>query len=191
MRRHELLDADGEFVGPLPPEPLWGRKRLDDRGIPNGIVWMFRTGVARRDVPERYGSWATLPTRFRRWAADGTFDRMLQNATGVDQVGEDVVLPLRGPAATGGSSPRRPWPAAAHAEAGEPVPPCRNRRTGRPPCGSAEPATPQGVPRGPAGRPKAAPRTSSHVFRRSRRRRTLEDGLVLSGGRGRGPAGRR
>ncbi|WP_406514949.1 transposase [Streptomyces sp. NBC_00873] len=29
---------------------------------------------AWRDVPDRYGSWATLHTRFRRWAKDGTFD---------------------------------------------------------------------------------------------------------------------
>lgn len=46
----------------------------------NGIVWKFRTGSAWRDVPERYGSWATLHTRFRRWAADGTFERMLRAA---------------------------------------------------------------------------------------------------------------
>ncbi|GGW85854.1 hypothetical protein GCM10010320_79510 [Streptomyces caelestis] len=31
-------------------------------------------------MPERYGSWASLHTRFRRWAADGTFERMLQTA---------------------------------------------------------------------------------------------------------------
>ncbi|WP_454325366.1 transposase [Streptomyces glaucescens] len=62
------------------PEPLRGRKRLDDRKVLNGIVWKFRTGVAWRDVPERHGPWATLHTRFRRWAMDGTFDRMLRAA---------------------------------------------------------------------------------------------------------------
>ncbi|PCG81682.1 hypothetical protein CIB93_34205, partial [Streptomyces sp. WZ.A104] len=46
----------------------------------NGIVWKFRTGTAWRDVPERYGPWATLHTRFRRWALDGTFERMLRAA---------------------------------------------------------------------------------------------------------------
>lgn len=60
------------------PESLRGRKRLDDRRVLNGIVWKFRPGTAWRDVPERYGPWATLPTRSRRWAADGTFDRMLR-----------------------------------------------------------------------------------------------------------------
>ncbi|MFH9637395.1 transposase, partial [Streptomyces globisporus] len=80
IRRHELSDAEWEFVRPLLPVSLRGRKRLDDRRVLNGIVWKFRTGTAWRDVPERYGPWATLHTRFRRWAADGTFDRMLRAA---------------------------------------------------------------------------------------------------------------
>ncbi|MFJ5138789.1 IS5 family transposase [Streptomyces sp. NPDC088707] len=78
IRRHELSDAEWEFVRPLLPESLRGRKRPEDRRVLNGIVWKFRTGTAWRDVPERYGPWATLHTRFRRWAADGTFDRMLR-----------------------------------------------------------------------------------------------------------------
>lgn len=80
IRRHELSDAEWEFVRPLLPHAESGRKRLDDRMVLNGIVWKFRTGSAWRDVPERYGSWATLHTRFRRWAADGTFERMLRAA---------------------------------------------------------------------------------------------------------------
>ncbi len=80
IRRHELSDAEWEFVRPLLPVSLRGRKRLDDRRVLNGIVWKFRTGTAWRDVPERYGPWATLHTRFRRWAADGTFERMLRAA---------------------------------------------------------------------------------------------------------------
>ncbi|GGQ16636.1 hypothetical protein GCM10010249_39200 [Streptomyces roseolilacinus] len=55
IRRHELSDAGWEFVRPLPPGSMRGRKRLDDRRVPNGIVGKFRTGVAWRDVPERHG----------------------------------------------------------------------------------------------------------------------------------------
>lgn len=80
IRRHELTDAEWEFVRPLLPESLRGRKRLDDRRVLNGIVRKFRTGTAWQDVPDRYGSWASLHTRFRRWAAGGTFERMLQAA---------------------------------------------------------------------------------------------------------------
>ncbi|MFF9898254.1 transposase [Streptomyces longispororuber] len=41
---------------------------MGDRGILNGVVWTFRAQMVWRDVPERYGSWAALRTRFRRWA---------------------------------------------------------------------------------------------------------------------------
>lgn len=72
------------------PESLRGRKRLDDRRALNGIVWKCRTGVAWRDVPERYGPWATLHTRFRRWAAEGTVDRMLRAAQAKADAAGDI-----------------------------------------------------------------------------------------------------
>jgi transposase len=50
----------------------------------------FRTGSAWRDVPERYGSWATLHTRFRRWAKDGTFERMLRAAQARTDAAGDI-----------------------------------------------------------------------------------------------------
>ncbi|WP_354598842.1 IS5 family transposase [Streptomyces sp. JL1001] len=90
MIRHELSDIEWEFVRPLLPESSRGRKRLDDRRVLNGIVWKFRTGTAWRDVPERYGPWATLHTRFRRWAADGTFDRMLRAAQAKADAAGDI-----------------------------------------------------------------------------------------------------
>ncbi|MGW0561628.1 transposase [Streptomyces sp. NPDC003016] len=44
-----------------------GRSSTGARGshveVPHRVAW--------RDVPERYGSWTTLHTRFRRWAAGG------------------------------------------------------------------------------------------------------------------------
>lgn len=43
IRRHELSDAEWEFVRPLLPQSLRGRKRLDDRRVLNGIVWRCRS----------------------------------------------------------------------------------------------------------------------------------------------------
>lgn len=95
IRRHELTAAEGDFVQPLLPRTSMGRPRLDDRRrMLNGIVWNFRAGVAWRAVPERYGSWAGLHTRFRRWAADGTFDRMLQTAQARVDAAGDVDWPV-------------------------------------------------------------------------------------------------
>ncbi len=78
MCRHKLSDAEPEFVRPPLPAAESRRKRLDDGMVFNGIVWKFRTGPGWREAPGRCGSWATLHTRFRRWAADGTVDRMLR-----------------------------------------------------------------------------------------------------------------
>lgn len=77
VRRHELSDLEWEVLSALLPRSSSGRPRLDDRRVLNGIVWKLRTGTAWRDVPARYGPWQTLYTRFRRWALDGTFTRML------------------------------------------------------------------------------------------------------------------
>ncbi len=64
-------------AGPLLPRPATGRPRVDDRRVLNGIIFKIRTGVAWRDLPDRYGPWQTCATRFRRWAADGTFAHLL------------------------------------------------------------------------------------------------------------------
>ncbi|MFD7749024.1 IS5 family transposase [Streptomyces sp. NPDC059698] len=79
VRRHELSDAEWAVLSRLlPSSGTAGRPRSDDRVVLNGIVWELRTGSAWRDVPERYGSWQTLYTRFHRWALDGTFSRTLR-----------------------------------------------------------------------------------------------------------------
>ncbi|GAA2282057.1 hypothetical protein GCM10010234_19270 [Streptomyces hawaiiensis] len=56
----------------------------------NGIVWKFRTGTARRDVPDRYGPWQTLHTPFRRWALDGTFEQTRQAAQSQADAAGDI-----------------------------------------------------------------------------------------------------
>ena len=73
IRRHELTDQDWELLAPLIPRAATGRPRVSDRQIINGMVYKIRTGVSWRDLPERYGPWPTVYTRFRRYALDGVF----------------------------------------------------------------------------------------------------------------------
>ena len=78
IRRYELSDPEWETLQRfLPSVVTGGRPRSDDRRVLNGIVWKIRSGAPWRDVPSRYGSWQSVYTRFRRWALDGTFGRML------------------------------------------------------------------------------------------------------------------
>lgn len=69
MARHELTDEQWEYLQPLlpPQKPHTGRPNKDHRTILNGILWLLRTGAPWRDLPERYGSWKTVASRFYRW----------------------------------------------------------------------------------------------------------------------------
>jgi transposase len=78
IRRHELTDPQWAALAPLlpPAQPQTGRPNKDHRVVLNGILWKIRTGAPWRDVPERYGSWHTLSSRFRRWRLAGIWDRL-------------------------------------------------------------------------------------------------------------------
>src|SRR5215218_11385723 len=80
MDRHELSDDQWGRLAPLlPPErPHRGRPNHDHRRVVNGMLWRLTTGAPWRDLPERYGSWRTVYSRFRRWQRAGVFDRVLR-----------------------------------------------------------------------------------------------------------------
>ncbi|MDQ0847380.1 transposase [Streptomyces sp. V1I6] len=78
IRRHELTDAEWELLAPWIPSAGRGRPRAEDRRVINGMVYKIRTGASWRDLPERYGPWKSVYTRFRRYAIDGVFTRALQ-----------------------------------------------------------------------------------------------------------------
>ncbi|MFE4293793.1 MULTISPECIES: IS5 family transposase [unclassified Streptomyces] len=77
VRRHELADESWAVVEPLLPRSRMGRPVRDRRQVMNRILWKLSTGAAWRDLPERYGPWKTVYERFRRWSADGTWDKLL------------------------------------------------------------------------------------------------------------------
>lgn len=79
MRRHELTDEQREKIAPfVPPQrPATGRPAKDHRTIINGILWFLKTGVPWRDLPERFGAWQTVYSRFRRWRQSGIWERIL------------------------------------------------------------------------------------------------------------------
>lgn len=50
----------------------------DSRRVVEGIAYRYRTGIPWRDLPaEEFGPWQTVWKRHRRYAADGTWDRVL------------------------------------------------------------------------------------------------------------------
>lgn len=79
-KRHELTDEQWEQLEPLlpPRKPETGRTNLDHRMVVNGILWVLKTGAPWRDLPERYGKWQTVYSRFYRWRKVGVWDRIFQ-----------------------------------------------------------------------------------------------------------------
>ena len=79
METSDLTDAQWERLHPfLPPQkPGTGRPGRAHRAVLNGVYWILRTGSPWRSLPERYGSWKTVSSRFYRWQKAGIWDRVL------------------------------------------------------------------------------------------------------------------
>ena len=76
MRRHDVSDTEWVRLEPLLPPRKAGKPRKDDRLVINAILWKLATGAPWRDLPERYGPWQSVYTRFRRWTQGGVWDRI-------------------------------------------------------------------------------------------------------------------
>jgi transposase len=78
-RSAELTDRVWARIEPVLPssDGLRGRPFRDHRQVVEGIVHRYRTGVAWRDLPERFGPWQTVWKRHHRFSTDGTWDRLL------------------------------------------------------------------------------------------------------------------
>ena len=76
-RRYELRDEAYERIEPLLPKQKPGGRWVDHRTVLNGMFWILNSGAQWRDMPERYGKWETVYSRYRRWAREGLFDRIL------------------------------------------------------------------------------------------------------------------
>ena len=81
MCRHKLSDESWERVKPLlPPERSGkkGRPAKDNRLVVNAILWILYTGAPWRDLPEEYGSWNSIYSRFRRWTERGIWQKVFE-----------------------------------------------------------------------------------------------------------------
>lgn len=57
------------------------RKRCDDRLVISAIIWVIKKGASWREIPEFYGKWPTIYSRFRRWCKLGIFQKILSHFT--------------------------------------------------------------------------------------------------------------
>jgi transposase len=93
VRRYELSDVqwhriEGLLAGKA-GDP--GRRGRDNRLFVNGVLWVLRSGAHWHDLPERYGKWKTVHTRFSRWAKAGVWERVFKVLT-ADRKNEYLML---------------------------------------------------------------------------------------------------
>jgi transposase len=42
------------------------------------VIWKFRSGAPWRDLPERFGAWKNIHTRFSRWSESGVWESLFK-----------------------------------------------------------------------------------------------------------------
>ena len=77
-----VSDELWELVGPLipPVERRFrypGRRRIDDRAVLSGIIYVLRTGIAWEHLPREFGcSGVTCWRRLREWQEQGVWQQL-------------------------------------------------------------------------------------------------------------------
>ena len=73
-----LSDSQWERMRPhLPGKPSDpGRTAIDNRLFVEAVLWIARTGVPWRDLPDTFGNWNSIFVRFSRWSKGGVWDRL-------------------------------------------------------------------------------------------------------------------
>jgi len=94
MRRYELTDWEWDRIKGYFPEKEGGspgRPPKPARDVMNAIIWLARSGAPWRDLPERYGPWETIYTRYRDLLDRGIIVRIFADLN-IDADIQDVSL---------------------------------------------------------------------------------------------------
>lgn len=81
LKHYDLTDQQWEQIASLfPPENTGkrGRPSKSNRLMLNAMVWIARSGAPWRGLPERFGPWETVYSRFRKWIEDGFLDNIFR-----------------------------------------------------------------------------------------------------------------
>ena len=80
LARHALTDAEWERIEHLlpgrPGQTGWLAK--DNRLFLDAVLYVGRTGIPWRDLPERFGNWNSVWKRFSRLSQSGVFEAFFE-----------------------------------------------------------------------------------------------------------------
>ena len=81
VRRYGLRDDQWERIeGMLPGRRgSVGRPARDNRLFVEAVLYRYRAGIPWRDLPERFGDFRVVHTRFSRWAGRGVWKKLFEH----------------------------------------------------------------------------------------------------------------
>jgi transposase len=80
MRRYAIRDDQWDRIKDILPGRAGhvGVTAKDNRLFVDAVIYRYRAGVPWRDLPERFGHWKAVHTRFSRWAKSGVWRRLFE-----------------------------------------------------------------------------------------------------------------
>jgi transposase len=83
-RRYALRDDQWERIRDLLPgrEDTVGVTAKDNRLFVDAVLYRYRAGIPWRDLPERFGDFRVVHTRFSRWAKSGVWFKVFEHLAG-------------------------------------------------------------------------------------------------------------
>src|ERR1039458_1436045 len=81
VRRYGLRDDQWARMKDVLPDRdgVVGRPAVDNRLFVEAILYRYRAGIPWRDLPERFGDFLAVHTRFSRWAARGVLQSVFEH----------------------------------------------------------------------------------------------------------------
>lgn len=87
-----LNDDSWAIVEPLLPRNQPGARRVDDRRVISGILYVMRTGCPWRNCPSEYGPSTTIYNRFNRWSRRGMWQKIYEALAAEARIGGTVAI---------------------------------------------------------------------------------------------------
>ena len=84
MARRELRDDQWERIAVFLPGKATDRgvTAKDNRLFVDAVLWIARSGLHWRELPEVFGNWNSVFARYNRWAKNGVWERVFQALSG-------------------------------------------------------------------------------------------------------------
>ena len=79
-RRYALRDDQWDLIKDLLPgrQGSVGVTAKDNRLFVEAVLYRYRAGIPWRDLPERFGDFRVVHTRFSRWSRSGVWQRIFE-----------------------------------------------------------------------------------------------------------------